>query len=111
MGLCCTVGGNYLFSCDFNFPKSSFSLVLHQAVQFHAVKTDGIAKKKNMENFKRNKQFSGFMVCIFAELLSAASCISSVLSKATILLHSKIHAKVYILGILMKEGCTVEGIN
>lgn len=110
MGLCCTVGGNYLFSCDFNFPKSSFSLVLHQAVQFCAVKTDGIAKK-NMENFKRNKQFSGFMVCTLAELLSVASCISSVLSKATILLHSKIHAKVYILGILMREDCTVEGIN
>lgn len=52
MGSRCTVGGNYLFSCEFNFPKSSFSLVLHQVVQFHAVQQMGLKQKKKFRILK-----------------------------------------------------------
>lgn len=53
MGLWCTVGGNDLFSCDFDFPKSSLSLLLHQVVQFNAVQQMRL-KKNNMKNvFKK----------------------------------------------------------
>lgn len=70
----------------------------------------GLQKKKILRILKEI-ELSGFMACISEELLSVASCVSSVLSKAMILLHSEIHAKVYILGILMKEDCTMEGMN
>lgn len=54
--LWCTVDGDDLFSCDFDFPKSSVSLVLYQMVQFNGqfnecCPVDGM-KRKMTRNFK-----------------------------------------------------------
>lgn len=57
MGLLwCTVDGDDLFSCDFDFPKLSVSLVLHQMVQFNGqfneyCPMDGM-KRKMTRSFK-----------------------------------------------------------
>lgn len=74
MGLLwCMVVGDDLFSCDFDFPKSSVSLVLHQMVQFNeCCPMDGI-KRKMTRNVKEMNTPSGFNGCLFHELLSVAS--------------------------------------
>lgn len=81
MGLLwCTVDGDDLFSCDFDFPKSSVSLVLPQMVQFNGHSNecspmDGM-KRKMTRNFKGiNNPLQVFMVAYlmnFSLLLSAA---------------------------------------